>query len=229
MSNKHVYLRTKDRIISPFHNIDLRKGDNFQMIVEIPRGTTAKMEISTSEPMNPIKQDVKNGKLRFVHTPYPCNYGAFPQTWEDPTHKDPGTGYYGDGDPLDISEIGDNVGSLGQIKIVKILGILGLIDNDETDWKVIAIDISDPKASMMNDIGDVDPLKLKEIFEWFRDYKIPDGKPPNKFFKNGEYLPKSFALKIINETHQSWKDLISGKIPKQGKRGNGEDYKVSVC
>lgn len=36
------------------------------MVVEIPRGTNAKLEMSTSEEGNPIKQDVKNGKLRYV-------------------------------------------------------------------------------------------------------------------------------------------------------------------
>ena len=54
------------------------------MIVEIPRGTSAKMEISPGGSLNPIKQDVKNGKLRIVDDVYPYtgyiwNYGAFPQ------------------------------------------------------------------------------------------------------------------------------------------------------
>ena len=56
------------------------------MVVEIPRGTNAKMEIATALPLNPIKQDVKNGKLRFVddvfpYTGYIWNYGAFPQVF----------------------------------------------------------------------------------------------------------------------------------------------------
>lgn len=54
------------------------------MVVEIPRGTNAKMEICLSEEGNPIKQDVKNGALRFVHDVFPYsgyiwNYGALPQ------------------------------------------------------------------------------------------------------------------------------------------------------
>lgn len=41
-------------------------------------------QISTKEPLNPIKQDVKKGKLRFVanvfpHKGYIWNYGAIPQ------------------------------------------------------------------------------------------------------------------------------------------------------
>jgi len=54
------------------------------MIVEVPRWTNAKMEISTEEPFNPIKQDIKKGRLRYVrncfpHHGYIWNYGAFPQ------------------------------------------------------------------------------------------------------------------------------------------------------
>jgi hypothetical protein len=54
------------------------------MIVEVPRWTNAKMEISKEEPFNPIKQDIKKGRLRYVrncfpHHGYVWNYGAFPQ------------------------------------------------------------------------------------------------------------------------------------------------------
>ena len=36
------------------------------MIVEIPRYTNAKMEINKKEKLNPIIQDSKNNKLRYV-------------------------------------------------------------------------------------------------------------------------------------------------------------------
>ena len=70
-------------------------GNIANMIVEIPLGTRAKMEICTKSPLNPIKQDEKKGKLRFVNWPYPCNYGAFPQTWENPTLKNEDTQAFG--------------------------------------------------------------------------------------------------------------------------------------
>ena len=46
--------------------------------------TTLADQISKEELLNPIKQDVKKGKLRFVrncfpHKGYLWNYGAFPQ------------------------------------------------------------------------------------------------------------------------------------------------------
>lgn len=73
--------------------------------------------------------DTKKGKLRYVrncfpHHGYIWNYGAFPQTWEDPNSKHPETGCNGDNDPLDVCEIGEAIGYVGQIKQVKVLGIM---------------------------------------------------------------------------------------------------------
>ena len=64
------------------------------LIVEIPKFSRAKFEIATGEEYNPIKQDVKNGKLRnYNYGDMLFNYGAFPQTWEDPAHVTPDTGH----------------------------------------------------------------------------------------------------------------------------------------
>jgi hypothetical protein len=41
------------------------------MVVEVPRWTNAKMEISKNEALNPILQDTKKGKLRFVRNCFP--------------------------------------------------------------------------------------------------------------------------------------------------------------
>ena len=81
------------------------------MMTTILRWTNAKMEIDTKAPLNPIVQDQKKGKLRFVansfpHHGYIWNYGAFPQTWENPNHKDESTQCMGDNDPVDCCEIG---------------------------------------------------------------------------------------------------------------------------
>ncbi|TRZ14561.1 hypothetical protein HGM15179_012541 [Zosterops borbonicus] len=210
------------RYISPFHDIPIYAdaGKNvFNMVVEVPRWTNAKMEISTKEPLNPIKQDVKKGKLRFVanvfpHKGYIWNYGAIPQTWEDPGHKDENTGCCGDNDPIDVCEIGSKVCSRGEVIKVKVLGTLALIDEGETDWKVIAINVEDPEADSYNDIEDVRRMKpgyLEATVDWFRRYKVPDGKPENQFAFNGDFKGKDFALDVIKGTHEHWKALITKK------------------
>lgn len=40
--------------------------------------------------------------------------------------------------------------SRGEVIKVKVLGILAMIDEGETDWKVIAINVDDPEAKDLN-------------------------------------------------------------------------------
>lgn len=215
------YKNEKGEIVSPFHDIPCYVAGQdkiYNMVVEVPRWTNAKMEIATKEKLNPIKQDVKKGKLRYVanvypQVGYPWNYGAIPQTWENPKHVDPNTNEGGDNDPIDVCEIGSRIPSRGEIVQVKALGILAMIDEGETDWKVICIDIKDELADQINNLEDVERLKpgyLDDTRKWFRTYKIPDGKPENNFAFNGEYKDKAFADQTIAETYVQWQALIRG-------------------
>ncbi|XP_007567335.1 inorganic pyrophosphatase-like [Poecilia formosa] len=246
-----IYFKTSDgKYISPFHDIPLiaeseqnddvpakkPKSENkvlYNMVVEVPRWSNAKMEIATKEPLNPIKQDVKKGKLRYVanifpHKGYIWNYGALPQTWEDPNHKDKETDCCGDNDPIDVCDIGTQVCSPGQVIQVKVLGILAMIDEGEMDWKVIAINANDEDAEKLNCIEDVRksrPGHLEATVEWFRKYKVPDGKPENQFGFNGEFKDKDFAVEIIKSTHEHWRALVQ----KQTNAGGIECKNMSCC
>ncbi|CAO3589439.1 unnamed protein product [Absidia cylindrospora] len=219
-----IYIRKDGQLISPFHDIPLYANEEqtiMNMVVEIPRWTNAKLEIATGEKMNPLKQDVKKGKLRFVRNCFPYkgyiwNYGALPQTWEDPTHVNPDTKAKGDNDPIDVCEIGEQIGYPGQVKQVKVLGVMALLDEGETDWKLIAIDIKDPMANVVNDIDDVKthfPELIHATHHWFKIYKMPDGKPANHFAFGGQCKDKAYAHSVIQETHEAWQRLIQGKIP----------------
>ena len=215
-----LYLKkSSGAIISPMHDIPLKVADNvYNMVVEVPRWSNAKLEISLKEPMNPIKQDFKKGKLRFVvncfpHRGYIWNYGALPQTWEDPSHMDPHTQANGDSDPVDICDIGSRIHATGSVVPVKILGALAMIDEGEADWKIIGIDTNDPMADKINDINDVEeynPGLLAATVEWFKNYKIPDGKPANKFAFDGEAKDATFAKEVVHTLHTQWQELMSG-------------------
>jgi nucleosome-remodeling factor subunit len=62
---------------------------------------------------------------------------------------------------------------------VKVLGTLALIDDGETDWKILAVDVTDPLADKLNDVADIQKLMpgfLEATVDWFKYYKVPDGK-----------------------------------------------------
>jgi inorganic pyrophosphatase len=228
-----LYFRGPNGYISPWHDIPLYANAEkkiFNMIVEIPRWSNAKMEMATKEPLSPIKQDEKKGVPRFVHNIFPhkgyiWNYGALPQTWEDPNHVVPDTGAKGDNDPIDVIEIGSKVADRGAVLQVKVVGTLALIDEGETDWKLVAIDVTDPLAEQINEIEDVEkhfPGLLKASVEWFRIYKIPAGKPENEFAFNGEFKGRDYAKKVIDETHGYWKGLIKENAPNLNTESRSE-------
>lgn len=215
-----IFFQKEDNLVSPMHDIPMYADEPnkiFHMVVEVPRWTNAKMEINLKETLNPIKQDIKKGQVRnvancFPHHGYIWNYGAIPQTWENPEVLDEATGFKGDNDPIDVLEIGYRVAKRGEVLKVKVLGTVALIDEGETDWKIIVIDVNDPMAEQMNDVGDINkhfPGLLRATIEWFKIYKIPDGKPENQFAFNGEAKPKEFALHVIEEVHKHWKTLIA--------------------
>ena len=82
-----------------------------------------------------------------------------------------------------------------------------MLDEGETDWKVIAIDVNDPLAPQLSDIGDVEkhmPGFLRATVEWFKLYKVPDGKPENHFAFNGEAKDREFAHQVRGSEAIKW-------------------------
>lgn len=200
------------QLASFFHDVPLKdeKSGLFNMVVEIPQFSNAKYEVSNTDILNPIIQDTKKGKLRFINNVFPykgyiCSYGSIPQTWEDPDLE-------GDNDPLDVLDIStENVLNPGDIQQVKVLGSLGLIDDGEIDWKVISISNTSAYFSDINNLKDVKkfyPGLLEGIKFWFANYKVQN-KVKNKFLHDGEYLDVEGTLKIIAECHYSWKKLVT--------------------
>lgn len=204
---KIIYFR-EGEYISPWHDIRYNTDEKyiFNYVNEIPRWTREKMEMIKEEKYNPIRQDLwKNGQPRyFKYGPIPFNYGCIPQTWEDPEYKDKLTECYGDDDPIDVIEISDFSIGCGKIEKVKVLGILMVIDEGQTDWKVIVISEKNKEFNDINTLEDVKKDKLGLIVNWFENYKTVDGKPPNVV---KDYYDRDTAVKVINGTHYKWKKM----------------------
>lgn len=212
------FYRREDNIpvqISPWHDIPLKNDDGtFNMLVEIPKWTRAKMEIDTKDVANAIKQDIKDGELReYKWGDMAWNYGAFSQTWEDPSHTHEDTGAIGDNDPLDVIDVGCRQHATGSVQRVKILAVLGMIDDGETDWKVLVISAEDPMASEINNLDDLQrqlPGCVDAITHWLKMYKSHKG-VVNEFAFDSKPQPRDYALRVIEETHEAWRGLVSSR------------------
>jgi len=216
---KVEFFDSNQKLISPWHDIPLSPNNSqtneektFNFITEIPKFSRAKLEIATKQQSNPIKQDSKNGQPRFYHGPIFWNYGCIPQTWENPHKCTEELNAYGDNDPLDVVEIGSQSLEMGSVTEIKVIGSLALIDDGEVDWKVIGINLNDPLAKTVENITDLHnqhPEIISGVREWFRWYKYPDGKL-NTFGYKEEAKDRLFTEQIIQETHEEWKNLLSG-------------------
>ena len=122
----------------------------------------------------------------------------------------------GDNDPVDVVEVGSAPCEIGGMYKVKPIGALAMIDDGELDWKVIAISVDDPKAAAIDGCEDLEremPGEFEKIRVWFRDYKIPSGKPANVFGYDDKCMDKAFTLDVVAESSELYYALKSGKRP----------------
>mmetsp|Transcript_32281 Transcript_32281/g.39632 ORF Transcript_32281/g.39632 Transcript_32281/m.39632 type:complete len:1156 (+) Transcript_32281:158-3625(+) len=201
---------------SLWHDVPLAPETNeaniINFITEIPMYNAAKMEVSKEEPGNPIMQDTnKDGSPRFYSYGVPFfNYGLVPQTWEDPHLKSP-EGYGGDNDPLDVMEVGTRPLAMGSITPCRVLGSLELIDDGETDHKIICISTSDPLAATVHTMADFEarrPGYLDGLKDWLKRYKTSDGKAENSLAQE-EPTSVEQAMGIIKECSERWMALCN--------------------
>jgi hypothetical protein len=125
---------------------------------------------------------------------------------------------------------------------VKVLGVMALLGTgDETDWKVIVVDIKDPLAQIYNDASDVPmgrvrsthhakclTVQILEIVEFFKFYKVPDGEEPSVFGFEEKLLNKTFAHTVIEDKHQEWKKLMKGAVD-TSFHGRAFQTKCTLC
>merc|ERR1711964_821173 len=230
-TEKYAVRFTYDGIsISPWHDIPLyadagNKTVNF--ICEIPKNTAKKFEIMRTIRGNPIMQDtaIENGVTKLREYQWPTveedpkgprmkwNYGALPQTWEDPSHAETdisvdGVHPRGDNDPIDAIELGTEPMKVGEVAQVKVLGVLALVDSGETDWKLLVVRTNNPKFVNINSLSELkeSPVygKVAEIHSWLENYKMPTKKRKNQFGFGGKAQNEAYAMGKVKQTHEFW-------------------------
>lgn len=210
------------RRISPWHDLALRPRGQapsvLNFVCEIPMGAQPpKLEVGPREALNAIVQDRnKDGTPRRYRVDSLVHYGCLPQTFEDPAHEDRWTGLRGDGDPVDVCDISTgHPAHPGRAYRVKVIGALAMLDGGETDWKILAVRADDPLAARVDCVADalrtpVAVLRLADaVRDWFRLYKVPEGKGENAFAFEGRWLGRDTALDIIADTHAQYERLLA--------------------
>ncbi len=127
--------------------------DTINVIVEIPKGSLNKYEIDKETGL--IKLD------RVSHTAqtFPFDYGFMPQS------------HWHDGDPLDVVIVTTAPLFPGCLLEVRPVGVMDMIDSGESDAKIIAVPVEDPRFDHVQDLGDLPPHFVKEATHFYENYK----------------------------------------------------------
>ncbi len=120
-------------------------------IIEIPKGSNIKYELEDGK--------IKVDRILFGSMRYPLNYGFFENTLD------------WDGDPLDALVLADQEFMPGVECPIRILGAVKMIDGGETDTKIIGVIDVDPRYEHVKTLEDVPAHLLKEVQDFFENYK----------------------------------------------------------
>ena len=178
----------------PWHQVSPGKDapSTVTAVIEIPKGSRGKYEIDKASGM--IKLD------RVLHSSmvYPSNYGFIPQS------------YCGDKDPLDILVLCSVDLVPASLVDAKVIGVMSMTDSGEQDDKIIAVAKNDMAYNYINDISELPPHTMKEIVQFFQEYKNLEGKKviinkisgraiaQNVILESLELYKKEFANKNLN-------------------------------
>lgn len=136
---------------------EVNKGDNvpneINVIIEIPKNSPNKYEIDKETGL------ISLDRANYSSAPYPFDYGFVPQTlWED-------------NDPLDVIVLTTFPLFPGILVKSRPVAVMEMIDDGESDFKIIAVPVDDKRWDDTHDLEDLNKHMIKEFVHFFETYK----------------------------------------------------------
>lgn len=169
--------------MNPWHDVTYGKDapEEVNAIIEVPKNSMLKYELDKESGL------IKLDRALYSAVHYPGDYGFIPRT------------YWEDDDPLDIIVLSNfPVYPLTLIR-VRPIGVLHMMDNNESDDKIIAVHATDPRFGRYRDITDVPEHVLSELRHFFETYKaLQERKVEVLSIKHGADARKVIMKAIAN-------------------------------
>ncbi len=156
----------------------------FDVLIEIPKGSRNKYEYDFE--LKKIRFD----RMLYSSMMYPADYGFIPETLAL------------DNDPLDVLVLVTEPTFPGCVMEVKPIGVFHMADEKGPDEKIICVPVSDPVASKLEDLNDVNKHLVAEIEHFFRVYKDLE----NKKVEIGKWGDAKEAGEIYEACKKRFKD-----------------------
>lgn len=173
---------------------ELPVGDNapeeINMLVETPQGSINKYEYHTQTGL------LKLDRVLFERLPYPIEYGAIPQTWDE------------DEDVLDVMCLVTFPTFPGCLISVRPIGVMLFDDSGEKDDKILAVPTDDVRFKDIESIEDISDHRRDEIgffFERYKDLQFKYKGQTDKTVQVKNWGDKEKAFEIIKEAEELFK------------------------
>ena len=152
-------------------------------LIEIPLGSKNKYELDE------VTGRIRLDRVLYASMVYPTEYGIVEHTLAP------------DGDPLDILVVCSEPTVPGCIVPARVLGYLEMLDNGKLDYKLISVVDCDPRYDDIHELSDLPSFILKEIANFFANYKVLQNVP----VEVGQYYGKDEAVRIIAQCRENFK------------------------
>lgn len=167
---------------------DIPVGDKapeeINVIIEIPRNSLNKYELDKETGLIALDRVMHTGQT------YPFEYGFVPQTlWDD-------------GDALDVVVLTTEPLLPGILARVRPVGLMNMVDSGESDDKIIAVPVSDPRWKEVTDLDKINPHTLKIMQHFFETYKQLQGKQVTV----GGFADKAAAQAAVTRSQQLYSE-----------------------
>lgn len=169
------------------HDVAPGTADKINVIIEINKGSKNKYEI-----------DKETGIIaldRVAHTSqdFPFDYGFIPQTlWDD-------------GDAIDVVVLTTYPLLPGILVRVRPVAIMSMNDSGDSDDKIIAVPVDDPRWNDVENLADLNAHTLLEIEHFYSTYKkLQNKEVVVKDFKDKKHAQEAFArgIKMYQDKHK---------------------------
>ena len=155
-----------------------------EALIEIPLGSKNKYEIDK------VTGRITLDRVLYASMIYPAEYGIVENTLAP------------DGDALDILVICSDPTFPGCIVPARVLGYLDMVDNGKLDYKLITVVDCDPRYDDVKELSDLSPFPLKEIANFFTNYKVLQ----NVTVEVGEYHGMEDTLDVIAQCRERFQN-----------------------
>lgn len=135
--------------MNQIHSIPLETPEGYNVIIEIPTGSSNKYEIDETTGLLVLDYVFKD------NFSFPFNYGSFLHTRAE------------DNDPIDACVLSSYPIVPLTIVTVKPIAILKLKDRGEQDNKIVCVPVVDPLAEKYNNLEDLSEKEQQKIIDFF--------------------------------------------------------------